>query len=91
MIVQSPLSSCVVRRQQFDLNDYTSYTPGPISIKLYRNVTYVIYQDRQSSFTLMNNMATRFKKIGKLFSASPPEPKGLFTRNIVGSIRATCR
>ena len=41
-IGQRPVSSGV-RRQQFALNDNFSYTPGPISNKLHRNVAYVTF------------------------------------------------
>ena len=62
-----------------------SYTPGPISLKVYRDVSYVTLY--QNDFAPINNMAENRKKVNYLLHIlSPPKPFGLCDTNFFGML-----
>ena len=82
-VVRHPLSVVLVMRQQFAINDNFSWTPGPISIKLHRNIAWVtLYQKR--CYTSMNKMAARAKNRKNM--TAPPTSLGQLESNLTGML-----
>ena len=66
------------------LKAYSSYTLGPIDSKLGR-------KHRGDLKKKKNPLKSSWSEVQDIFFASSPEPKGQWTRNLVGSIWVTCR
>ena len=87
MIGQCPW--CIVRQQQFALNDNSSYIPGLISIKLHRNVAWLtLYLINWNSSVPVKRMPS-MGVILKIYFELLMNRKAYWLKNLLWSIEGT--